>query len=142
MKRATSATPRAGHWFSLSRQRGVALITAVLLVAMATVLATRIGSRGAIDQRRASALMLREQAYQIALGAEAWAGEILREDAQKGQEDTLVETWAMPLPALPVDGGEHFGVDQEFLHGWDVISWDLWYVLVDVCQNLADGLLR
>ena len=100
-----SANSRAGHGFGLSRQRGVALITAVLLVAMATVLATRIGSRGAIDQRRASSLMLREQAYQIALGAEAWAGEILREDAQKGQEDTLVEAWAMPLPALPVDGG-------------------------------------
>lgn len=89
----------------LFRQRGVALITAVLLVALATVLATRIGSRGAIDQRRATALMMREQAYQIGLGAEAWAGEILREDAQKGQEDSLNEPWAMPLPALPVDGG-------------------------------------
>lgn len=89
----------------LVRQRGVALITAILLVAMATVLATRIGSRGAIDQRRAAALMLREQAYQIGLGAEAWAGEILREDAQKGQEDSLNEPWAMPLPALPVEGG-------------------------------------
>ena len=96
-----------GHKLSrrLRRQRGVALITAILLVALATMLATRIGSRGAIDQRRATALMLREQAYQIALGAEAWAGEILREDAQKGQEDSLNEPWAMPLPALPIEGG-------------------------------------
>ena len=31
-----------------------------------------------MDQRRASAQLLREQAFQIALGAEAWAAEILR----------------------------------------------------------------
>lgn len=88
------------------RQRGVALIAAVLLVALATVLATRIGSRGAVDQRRASAQLVREQAFEIALGAEAWAAEILREDMQRGQtEDSLAETWAMPMPALPIDGG-------------------------------------
>lgn len=87
-------------------QRGVALIAAVLLVALATVLATRIGTRGAIDQRRASTQLLREQAFQVALGAEAWAAEILREDMQRGQsEDSLAETWAMPMPPLPLEGG-------------------------------------
>jgi general secretion pathway protein K len=89
-----------------SRQRSVALLAAVLLVALATVLATRIGTRGAIDQRRAAAQMVREQAFGIALGAEAWAAEILREDMQRGQtEDSLTETWAMPLPPLPIEGG-------------------------------------
>jgi general secretion pathway protein K len=90
----------------IARQhRGVALITAVLLVALATLLATRIGTRGAIDQRRATALMAREQGYEVALGAEAWASEILQEDASKSQNDTLNEPWAMPLPTLPIDGG-------------------------------------
>ena len=90
---------------SRARQRGVAVITAVLLVAMATVLATRIGTRSAVDLRRAANLMAQEQGFQVALGAEAWAAEILRQDAESNQEDTLAETWATPLPPLPVDGG-------------------------------------
>ena len=34
------------------RQRGVALIMAIVMVAIATVLAVRIGTRAALDQRR------------------------------------------------------------------------------------------
>ena len=54
-------------------QRGVALITAVLIVALATILATRIGFEGALEQRRSSTAMILDQAYLVGLGAEAWA---------------------------------------------------------------------
>jgi len=87
------------------RARGVALIIALVVVALATVIATRIGAQGALDQRRAASLLAQEQAFQVALGAEAWAIEILREDAENTRRDSLDEAWATPLPPIPVEGG-------------------------------------
>jgi general secretion pathway protein K len=86
-------------------QRGVALITAVLMVALATILAVEVGFRGFLDQRRTGTLFAIDQAYQIALGAEAWAADFLRKDLQESQTDHLGEIWARPLPPLPIDGG-------------------------------------
>ena len=45
----------------------------------------------------------------IALGAEAWAAEILREDAERNRRDSLDEVWATPLPPLPIEGGSVTG---------------------------------
>jgi len=87
------------------RQRGVALITAVLMVALATMLAVDVGFRGLLDQRRSGTLFALDQGYQIALGAEAWAADFLKRDLQDSQTDHLGETWARPLPPLPIDGG-------------------------------------
>jgi general secretion pathway protein K len=87
------------------RQRGVALITAVLMVALATMLAVDVGYRGFLDQRRSGTLFALDQGYQIALGAEAWAADFLKRDMQESQTDHLGETWARPLPPLPIEGG-------------------------------------
>jgi general secretion pathway protein K len=87
------------------RQRGVALITAVLMVALATMLAVDVGFRGFLDQRRSGTLFALDQGYEIALGAEAWAADFLKRDMQDSQTDHLGETWARPLPPLPIDGG-------------------------------------
>ncbi|MCU0975677.1 MAG: type II secretion system minor pseudopilin GspK [Steroidobacteraceae bacterium] len=87
------------------RQRGVALITAVVLVAIATVLAARVGTEAALDLRRTAGIGALNQGWHVALGAEAWAAEILRKDLQDSQRDELDEPWAQPLPPLPVDGG-------------------------------------
>ena len=96
------------------RQRGVALITAIVLVAIATVLAVHVGTRAALDQRRTAGLFALNQGWQVALGAEAWAVEILRDDYDDDPNiDHLGERWAQPLPALPVDGGELRGAVQD-----------------------------
>lgn len=87
------------------RQRGVALITAVLMVALATMLAVNVGFRGVLDQRRTGTLFALDQGYQVALGAEAWAADFLVQDRQDSKTDHLGEIWAQPLPPLPVDGG-------------------------------------
>ena len=86
-------------------QRGVALITAVLIVALATILAVNVIYRGMLDQRRAGTLFALDQAFEIALGAEAWAAEVLQRDEQDSQGDNLTENWAKPLPPLPIEGG-------------------------------------
>src|SRR5512136_2559014 len=86
-------------------QRGVALITAVLIVALATILAVNVSFRGFLDQRRSAALFALDQAFQIALGAEAWAADVLQQDARESQTDHLGEKWARPLPPLPIEDG-------------------------------------
>ena len=87
------------------RQRGVALIMAIVMVAIATVLAVRIGTRASLDLRRTAGLIALDQAWHVALGAEAWAVEVLRKDREDSQTDHLGERWAQPIPPLPVDGG-------------------------------------
>jgi general secretion pathway protein K len=87
------------------RARGVALITAVLMVALGTILAVEVGFRGFLDQRRSATLFALDQGFEIALGAEAWAADFLKKDAQDSQTDHLGETWAQPLPPLPIEGG-------------------------------------
>lgn len=92
------------------RQRGVALIMAVVLVAIATVLAARIGSEAALDLRRTGGIGALNQGFAVALGAEAWASQILADDLRDSPDtDDLSEVWAQPLPPLPIDGGSILG---------------------------------
>ena len=88
-----------------ARQRGVALITAVLIVALATILAINVTFRGMVDQRRSTNLLAFDQGFEVALGAEAWAADFLRQDAQDSQQDHLGEVWAQSMPPLPIDEG-------------------------------------
>jgi general secretion pathway protein K len=95
------------------RQQGVALITALVLVAIATVLAVHIGTRASLDLRRTAGLVALDQGWHVALGAEAWAAEVLKNDLQDSQTDDLSEAWAQPLPPLPVDGGSMRGALED-----------------------------
>ena len=96
------------------KQRGVALITAIVLVAIATMLATHVFTRAALDVRRTAGLLALEQGWHVALGAEAWAAEVLSDDFDNDAEvDHLGEAWAQPLPPLPVDGGEVRGAVED-----------------------------
>jgi general secretion pathway protein K len=95
---------------ALRRQRGVALITAVLIVALATILAVNVGFKAYLDQRRAATMFSLDQGFEVAMGAEAWAADILKRDTQGGSKvDDFTEEWATPIPPIPVDGGEVAG---------------------------------
>ena len=92
------------------RQRGVALITAVLIVALATILAIQVGFSGYLDQRRGATAFALDQGFEVAMGAEAWAADILVQDAKQskgGQNatDDFTEAWATPIPPLPIQDG-------------------------------------
>ena len=96
--------------FARLRNRGVALITAMLITALAGLVATNLAWDNAIDVRRSMVLLNREQATQVALGAENWVMSILRQDLADSQTDHLGEIWATELPGLPIEGGgEVFG---------------------------------
>jgi general secretion pathway protein K len=95
---------------SLRRQRGVALITAILVVAVATVIATNLLWLSTLDLRRTTASLAIDQELQYALGAEAWVGDILQQDLEdSAQSDHLGEVWAMEIEPLPIDGGFIYG---------------------------------
>lgn len=92
------------------RQRGVALIIALVLMALATILAVKIGFGGFIERKRTTSILAAEQAYQFAMGAEALAGDVLTQDAQNApQQDTFAEPWAQapqPIPLRPPNDPE------------------------------------
>lgn len=88
------------------QQRGVAIITAVLIVAIGTMLAVNLMWQGTLDLRRAEAALAADQGLMYVQGAEAWAADILRQDlVDSPNADHLGEPWAIEIPALPVDGG-------------------------------------
>jgi general secretion pathway protein K len=91
------------------RQRGVALITALLVVALATVAAVAMATRQQLDIRRTGNLLHGEQAYTYLLGAESWARVVLARDLRDSQIDSLSEDWATQLPASFVEGGSLIG---------------------------------
>lgn len=87
------------------QQRGVALITALLITALVTVAAVAMASRQQLDIRRTGNHLEADQAYLYALGMEAWAKQVLRQDLQDSSIDTLQEDWRTQLPPIPVEGG-------------------------------------
>src|SRR5690606_28766512 len=92
------------------RDRGVALVTAMLISALAALVASDMAWDNALEVRRTTVLLQRDQAVQVALGAESWARLILSQDANDTPTDHLGEIWAQELPPLPIDGGgEVFG---------------------------------
>lgn len=88
----------------MRRQRGVALITAMLLMALITTLTYNLKWDNVLDLRRTYVSMFREEAIQAAFGAESWVLTILRQDAEDSQTDHLGEIWASEFPVLPVGG--------------------------------------
>lgn len=92
-----------------SDQRGVALITAILIMAMVASIAAGLAWDNALDVRRTMVALHRDQAIQVAMGAENWVASILRDDLADTQTDHLGEIWAQDLPPFPIDGGELWG---------------------------------
>ena len=91
--------PRPSAKWNSSRQhrgqRGVALVSMLLLVALATVLATAIVQEQQLVIRAAATHLDRGQARQYALGGEELARQILHKDYLDGPEkDYLGEDWA------------------------------------------------
>lgn len=88
-----------------SSQKGVALLTALLLVALVTILTVNLQWDTRLDMRRSQNLFESDQALLYALGAEAWASDILQTDARDSVTDHTGEDWATPVPTLPIEGG-------------------------------------
>lgn len=92
------------------RQRGVALLAAVLVVALATILIAGLLDRGRIGQARAMQFSRTAQAYAYQQGLELWAARLLSDDIAGGSgNDHLAEAWAQPMPPMDIPDGRIFG---------------------------------
>ncbi len=89
---------------SRSKQRGVALIIALILVALATILATKLSFDGWLERRRTLGMLAAEQALHFGMGAEALAADALTQSigTGQGQQVTLAQPWAQPTQPLPI----------------------------------------
>ena len=86
------------------RQQGVALITAILLVAIATLIAAKLSWDNQVSIRRTETTLMQEQARLFALGGEAVAIEYLRNDTDN--YDLTDEFWLNTLPPVEI------GIDE------------------------------
>lgn len=84
-------------------QQGLALITAVLVVAIVATVATTLALGEQVWFRQAQNMTGRAQAESLRRGALNYAAILLARDDAK--IDHLGELWAKPLPPLPVEDG-------------------------------------
>lgn len=84
-------------------QRGVAIVTALLVVVLSAVLVSGVVWRVYKNGRSVMHESSRIQARQVMRSAIEWASVILREDARVSATDTLAEPWAVPLADTRLD---------------------------------------
>jgi len=87
------------------RERGAALILAMLVAALAATVAVALASE---QQRWFADVSNRRdqvQAQSLALAGIQWARQILNDDSRSGTLDYLGEPWAYPLPPTPIANG-------------------------------------
>lgn len=99
------------------RQQGIALITAILVVALASIAAAAVLSSTRIALHRAENLRDSEAEWWYAMGVESWIKSILARDLEDNKTDSLADAWAKPVDYLPVDFGSLRGqiIDQQGL---------------------------
>ncbi|QSX33511.1 type II secretion system minor pseudopilin GspK [Shewanella avicenniae] len=90
-----------------SKQRGVALIMVLLIVAIIAVLATTISGRNQLSVRRTINLAMYDQAYWYALSAEELARKVLKQDLDDSEGRVhLQQYWALANVVLPAESGQ------------------------------------
>jgi general secretion pathway protein K len=89
-----------------ARQRGIAMLTAIILVAVAAIVGTAIGWQSQLAARRGIAVFTVAQSLAVAKGAEAFAGYLLKTSRQKSQQPVAPnQDWAKHIGPLEIDAG-------------------------------------
>jgi len=89
------------------RQRGVALLTILLVVAIATVIGVSMASEQSFAIHRARNLLEQAQVNQYAMGGEELARQILYEDFESQvQRDFFAESWYLDQEVYEFEEGE------------------------------------
>jgi len=92
------------------QQKGVALITVMLIVALCAVIASQMTARLQIQMQRSANITFNQQAYWYAMGAEAFTKRVLITVFKSDKNIThLGQAWAQEETTYPVDFGEISG---------------------------------
>jgi general secretion pathway protein K len=142
----------------LRDQHGIALITVILIVALATTVASFVAWRQQVWTRQVENLRDASQSEAIARAGVDWAGVILNEDRRKNQFDNLGEPWAqhvsLPVERGRVDGGisdsqarfnlnnlVRGGQGQAQASGADIAAFQRLLVTLELPVTLVDALV-
>jgi general secretion pathway protein K len=121
---------RRGGSGPLRRQRGIALLVAILLVALGTIIATAVAYESAMAARRGSATFAFDEALLVGQGAEALAAFGLKSSMQMSKAGTggaadvyLSQPWAQPTQPLEVVPGVALEASLEDMQGRFNLNW-------------------
>lgn len=103
MKPCNTPTGARAKISPLAQQRGVAVITALLLTTLAITIVASLFWQQQVQVRSIENQRLQLQKQWILRGALDWAGLILREDVKHSSVDNLEEPWAVPLAETRLD---------------------------------------
>ena len=93
-----------------TKQRGVALITVMLIVALCAVIASQMTARLQMQMQRSANVSFNQQAYWYAMGAEAFTKVALAKIFKQDKDVThLGQMWAQGENTYPVDFGDISG---------------------------------
>lgn len=93
-------------------QRGAAVITALIVVAIVAALATSLFQRQTASTRQFENALARAQARELLVGGTDWARVILRDHGRKDAVTTLDQLWATPVMDTRIErpGDDRVGV--------------------------------
>ena len=90
-------------------QRGIAVITVLLALAIGVLICSEVIMRVYHGVKRSGNHFNTQQAWEYALGGEAWARQQLNEDIEKDKKtsrvDHLLEKWAVAGQKMDIEGG-------------------------------------
>ena len=90
---------------SLRKQKGMALLLAMLVVVLVTTVAVSMLHEEKYTIRKTGHIQAMDRARLYAIGLEDWARLFLRKDREDSEIDSLDEDWAIGVPGLPIEGG-------------------------------------
>lgn len=93
----------------MARQRGAALITVLMIVAIVVVLAVDMSGRLQLQLQRQQNLQQQQQAFWYAMGAEAFARVLLQRSLKGQQVVHLAQDWAQQGASFMVEDGQIAG---------------------------------
>jgi general secretion pathway protein K len=125
----------------LRRQRGIAMLVAILLVALGTIIAAAVAYESAMTARRGTATFSFDEALLVGQGAEALAAYGLRavmQNSKPGAAGTIEiypsQPWAQPVGPLEVVPGVTLEASLEDMQGRFNLNW-----LVDYGSSTFGG---
>lgn len=120
-------------------QRGVAVITALLLTTLAITVVASLFWQQQVQVRSIQNQRTQLQKQWILRGALDWARLILREDARLSSTDNLDEPWAVPLAETPlgqyVENGGSDAVGSDAALSGSIIDAQSRYNLTNLCPD-------
>lgn len=105
-KRVRIPTRRGAYCAAVHREKGVAIIMAMLVIALGTITMVSIASRQQLDTQRERNEGLIQQARNFGISGERFAAALLFRDVQdalRSNSDSLDDDWAQTIPPVPID---------------------------------------